>query len=68
MLTSFYKFRGYYNGYGYGHRPRYNNYGSTWGTGGGLGSFGGGGGGSSFGGGSSSGTRTASGFGGTRRR
>lgn len=56
---------GYYNGYGY--RPRYNNYGSTWGTGGG---WGGGGGGSSFGGGSSSssGTRTASGFGGTRRR
>ena len=59
------RFFSYNNGYGY--RPRYNNYGSTWGTGGG---WGGGGGGSSFGGGSSSssGTRTASGFGGTRRR
>jgi len=57
---------GNYMGYGnrgYGNR----NYGSTWGTGGG---FGGGGGGGGFGGGSSSssGTRTASGFGGTRRR
>ena len=53
--------------YGYGNRG-YNrpNYGGGWGTGGGgsFGGFSGGGGGGS----ASSGTRSASGYGGTRRR
>lgn len=58
-------------GYGYGNRG-YNrpNYGSGWGTGGGgsFGGFSGSGGGGGGGGSASSGTRSASGYGGTRRR